>query len=454
MLNDSVREELATKITPLHKMEKPEEVKIESFQPPKTVSTPQITPIQMTFEPPEYVQKQSAPSMEFIEVPAEISVPPIEPVVNIIETSPIMPKQTSQTLVDFQNKNTTIPDWRLQLQNSVRKRIDEQRLGTSEPQVIQPAAPRRISATTNGATALKHEIIEQEQVAPTANPTIANALRRIEESRKRYLATEKAEEQIEAQTTIKQFPRSLQNRSLEYLPKQEQAQFIQTPTKQNVVQFSSEPKAEAKVEKYDTAKLPPLPPPAKISSSFDKPPTVEPRKIILDLNEDDEEPIIHRTKSDEVVAYSDTPIAENIEETEENDDFAPISLRFNAAIFDLLIGSFLSFVLMAPFMLLSGRFFSFEGFFAFLATCAIVMFLYMTTTIAFLGRTFGMRLFALEIIDIEENDYPSLHQAAVSSSVYLLSLGLGGIGFLTMLANNEKRAAHDLLSKTIIVKEY
>jgi uncharacterized RDD family membrane protein YckC len=142
------------------------------------------------------------------------------------------------------------------------------------------------------------------------------------------------------------------------------------------------------------------------------------------------------------------------EETEENEDFAPISLRFNAALFDLLICSFLSLVLLSPFMLLNGRFFSFEGFFAFLATCSIVLFIYLTTTTGFLGRTFGMRLFSLEIIDIEENAYPTLHQAAVSSSVYLLSLGLGGVGFLTMLVNSEKRAAHDLLSGTIVVKEY
>jgi uncharacterized RDD family membrane protein YckC len=120
----------------------------------------------------------------------------------------------------------------------------------------------------------------------------------------------------------------------------------------------------------------------------------------------------------------------------------------------LLIGSFLSLILLSPFMMLNGRFFSWEGFIAFLATFTIVMFIYLTTTIGFLGRTFGMRIFSLEIVDIDENEYPTLHQAAVSSSVYLLSLAFGGIGFLTMLLNTEKRAAHDLLSKTIVVKEY
>lgn len=78
----------------------------------------------------------------------------------------------------------------------------------------------------------------------------------------------------------------------------------------------------------------------------------------------------------------------------------------------------------------------------------------MTTAIGLFGRTFGMRLFSLEVVDIEGESYPTLHQAAVSSSLYLLSLGLGGLGFLTLLTNPEKRAVHDLVSGTIVVKEF
>jgi uncharacterized RDD family membrane protein YckC len=81
------------------------------------------------------------------------------------------------------------------------------------------------------------------------------------------------------------------------------------------------------------------------------------------------------------------------------------------------------------------------------------MFIYLTTSIGLLGKTIGMIIFQLEMVDIESNDLPSFHQAAVSSSVYLLSIVLGGIGFLTMYLNSEQRAAHDLLSNTIIVRE-
>ena len=260
---------------------------------------------------------------------------------------------------------------------------------------------------------------------------------------------------VSAQTTVKQFPLVFPTKTQESLPIQTTAT-ASVITKQNIVNFSTDAKNQTKAEKFDTNKLLPLP--AKISSSFERR-SSEPRKI--ELTEDEilenahlplDSKAIHTTNKADVVAYNET--LETVEETEESDDFAPIPLRFNAALFDLLIGSFLSLIMLSPFMLLNGRFFSFEGFFAFVATTSIVMFVYLTTTIGFLGRTFGMRLFSLEIIDIEENDYPSLHQAAVSSSVYLLSLALGGIGFLPMLVNSEKRAAHDLLSGTIVVKEY
>ena len=146
------------------------------------------------------------------------------------------------------------------------------------------------------------------------------------------------------------------------------------------------------------------------------------------------------------------PNAEEIEQPE-IEDCAPFAMRFNAGLFDLIIGSFSSLILLAPFMAIGGEWFTFAGFLTFLATCSVIMFIYMTIAIGFFGRTVGMRLFSLEVVDIEGENYPTLHQAAVSSSLYLLSLALGGIGFITLLLNPEKRAVHDLVSGTIVVKE-
>lgn len=64
-----------------------------------------------------------------------------------------------------------------------------------------------------------------------------------------------------------------------------------------------------------------------------------------------------------------------------------------------------------------------------------------------------MRLFSLELIDAEQNAYPSVHQAAVSSAVFLLSIAFGGLGFLTVLFNEERRAIHDIVSGTLLIRE-
>lgn len=427
---DSVREELALKISPIAKASTG-----ELKEKPVVSITPvlQSSAVDSLIEPPVAMKEEMAKEPLIEEIPVKK------------HTSELLVKPTSPTLKEFNNKNAALPDWRLQVQNAVVKRRGGKETA-AEPVKLQSNAPvSRKSMLTQGATALKTKP-EPMVAAPTASPVetpLERALRRIEESRQRYLLEEETfkEPTPLEQSSIKYFPPVMQNRTAENA--------LKTPATQTVSNFSVKPnvtsintlKGEVKAEKFDTNKLPPLS--EEVVSRF------EGRKIIqADLDFEEESFVSAKiyNKAEES--------AIEIASEEEIDDCAPLSLRFNAAIFDLLIGSFLSLLLLSPFMLLNGKFFSMEGFLAFLATCAIVMFIYMTATIGFLGRTFGMKLFSLEIVDIDENAYPTLHQAAVSSSLYLVSLALGGLGFLTLLLNNERRAAHDLLSNTIIVKEY
>ena len=189
--------------------------------------------------------------------------------------------------------------------------------------------------------------------------------------------------------------------------------------------------------KLDTNKLPPLPLAVRNSPGFAE------QKIETSVDE------ILKTEVISVKAKETVGVTE----VEEFDDCPTFAMRFNAGLFDLIIGSFVSLCLLAPFMLSGGEWLSGAGFLAFAATCAIVMFLYLTTAIGLYGSTFGMRLFSLELVDIKGDEYPTFHQAAVSSSVYLLSLAFAGTGFLTVFFNEDKRAVHDLVSGTIIVKE-
>jgi uncharacterized RDD family membrane protein YckC len=465
-MNDSVREELKDKISVA-----PKSMRLEARPNPPVeakVNPPLINrtspPAPPRPKPPVQLQTPAPAPTPSGALPAPppkavaASAPAPAPVKT--QTSEIMAKPTSPTLVEFQHKNATVPEWRLQLQNAVRKRIET---GHAPATVeIAPVAPR-VHLPTSGANALKAEIIEEAApVAATAvksNPKLENALRRIERSRRQFL-TESAAEAPPAKAEAapaanKNFPFYIATKNAEVMPKP--AEIKPAPN------FAAKPRLEElplieKTEKaeYDTNKLKPLPNAAIIASSLERTKAAEPAAV-SEIREAPPVVELGRVKLAEIDEEDDILEIDEIEtvETEEEiEDLAPFSMRFNAGLFDLIIGAFTAAILLSPLMLSGGNWFSPAGLLAFLVTNLIVMFIYLTTAIGFFGKTFGMKLFSLETIDVEENDYPSLHQAAVSSSVYLFSLALGGIGFLPIFFNSEKRAAHDLLSGTIIVKEY
>ncbi|MDQ3800200.1 MAG: RDD family protein [Acidobacteriota bacterium] len=527
MMNDSVREELALKISPIVKSTRPA-IQKEIPKPPIAPPSPapvqpkpaqQAPPMQMqnavihTSIQPEYkaaesieqpvfqpkpamqtpVQQQQQPPQQQTQQPV-IQQNPVQPsppqpqqrAAQTLQTSEIASKATSPTLVDFRHKNAVVPEWRLHLQNAVRKRQDRGGNNSSSSSSSQTqvetvstvvAAPQPVTLATSGATALQAEPLPQSNLVVSGNPKLEAAMRRIEQSRQLYYAgEEKPKPQLAAVPQAQpQMPSTAQPKTFPYaVPSQSPLSESQPPAKPESIAAKIQPKtfiiekkaetvaAERKIEKFDTNKLPPLSQVTKTTVDAETRPSgffkavenkIEIKAPLYDDDAADDE-------ADDVTVYAEAAEdfapeaeAEVAVELEEIEDCAPVSLRFNAGLFDLIIGSFLSFILLSPFMLLNGNLFTLQGLLAFLATFAIVMFIYMTVTIGFLGRTLGMRLFSLEIIDVEENAYPTFHQAAVNSCVYLFSLALGGIGFLPLFFNSEKRAAHDLLAGTIVVRE-
>ena len=409
MINDSVREELVRKVSAA----KPLDFELKGNKMPQN-KTNQPAKV------PHSQKPDAAPKTATTEISA---------------------KPTSPTLVEFHSKNATLPEWRLQLQNVVRQRQEREVATETE---IEAAPP--VQLITSGANALKAETIAAPEIFQHKNPTLNSALERIEKSRRAFLAEEKTSPAPVASPAKagKSYPFHIAGKTSDAASK---------PAEINLpINTFAKPKLASpfrpEKEKLDTNKLPPIPKPAPMATNF------ESRPVALDEVKPPVEDIVEiKIEAVKTVKIESIELVKTEEvEVEEYEDYAPFAMRFNAGLFDLIIGSFTSLFLLSPFML-SGNWLSTAGVFAFLATCAIVMFIYLTTAVGVYGRTFGMRLFSLEIVDIETEDYPSFHQAAVSSSVYLLSLALGGIGFLSVFFNEDKRAVHDLLSGTIIVKE-
>lgn len=443
MINDSVREELISKVTPLIRpfakpIPKPENVEPASESPVQNISNSnlfvQIENVELTIKP---------------EIKTEMSK--VEAVKENSETNELNIKHTNPTLVEFHNKNAKLPEWRLELQNAVNRRNNKiqansiKQSAQSNLEVADLSVSRRRSTATSGANALKVDEAPEAEIKNVSNPKLAAALKRIEKSRKQFLESEKP-----APLTFEN--KEKRNNSVLYFTAKPNDHLPKSNFSNNSVSFETKIKTvhslKTNGDKFDTNKLPPLPKPAKISSSFNQRPVVS---EVIETN------FVQKVaENQELVEQETIEIPEVIEQIElqEIDDCAPFAMRFNAGLFDLIIGSFASLLLLTPFMAMGGEWFSLAGFLAFLATTSLVMFIYLTTATGIYGRTFGMKLFSLEVVDIEGEEYPTLHQAAVSSSVYLVSLALGGIGFLTLLFNEEKRAAHDLASGTIVVKEF
>ena len=82
-----------------------------------------------------------------------------------------------------------------------------------------------------------------------------------------------------------------------------------------------------------------------------------------------------------------------------------------------------------------------------------VMFFYQLISSALAGRTWGMSLVSLLIVEAEHARAPTTAQAAGRAIIYILSLASFGIGIFYALFDAEGRTAHDHLSGTIVVRE-
>lgn len=412
MMNDTVREELQSKIT-----------------------TGVIQRIELSPSPKPLTEK-----------PVIKAAPPIRRV----ETGELTTAKTSPTLVEFQNKNNVIPEWRLQMQNAV-----QQRIGSTA--TAAKMATAKSDFPINGSTALKTQ--PKKKSEPTecdiSDPRVANALKRISDSRKTYLSPAKAWKKSTHSIPAPMKPYRVADDQVKAAPIASQPQTLTTtPTpKLNVL---SMPAAKPK---RITTELPKLDP--AIEKAFEARPepidieAQQPLATRFETPKIDKQPEFAEIKSIRIKAETIEIEAVAQEEiVDEIEDLAPFSMRFGAGLFDLIIGGFVTLLVLSPVAFIGGNWWTTGSLLMCATVWAIVLFLYMTITLGFYGKTFGMRLFSLELVDAVENEYPTLQQAAMNSGLFIMTLPFAGVGFLTVLFNEENRALHDLVSGTILVREF
>jgi len=85
------------------------------------------------------------------------------------------------------------------------------------------------------------------------------------------------------------------------------------------------------------------------------------------------------------------------------------------------------------------------------ALFSVMSFVYFTISTALTGRTFGMRLFSLRIVDARTGLIPTGKQSAGRALVYLGTILTLGLASLYVLIDRDKQTAHDRLTRTTVI---
>jgi len=402
------------------------------------------------------------------------------------DTAPIRSRNTGRIVVDFQNKNSDEPDWKQAVRNKLRGQgasIETVVDAADETVVMLKTGTEDAVGVSSVETNTQHQDSERNTVTNSVAPDLLKerAIRRIAESRRRFSSNGGSTTGIGGTG----------------MPPEENTGSVTIE-----VERLPQPKTETTGTKGTGGISPPGRPPVKLrlapelpvnrsTNRLDSPSEEAPQKeedavrhtrpselhlVNRETEQSKQVPsVVEEEQLDDDVDVIDEPHQPGLPEMEDVDDdsdeyyeleeeddeyeeeiedIAPLGQRFNAGLFDMLICAFASLIGLAPYIAMGGDILSTSGMLLFVAVCGVITLSYQTLSLSLRGKTFGMRLFALEVIDIEENEYPTFGQAFVSSLLFVLSLATLGLGFISILFSPEKRALHDFASGTLMVREY
>lgn len=155
--------------------------------------------------------------------------------------------------------------------------------------------------------------------------------------------------------------------------------------------------------------------------------------------------------NDPALNYLDTiPMALRVDDCEKRT--APIRLRILGSLIDLVVICLLSLLPLALVGLTDLTWQDLRVITFAVSTSIVVAFLYLTICTALTGRTLGMRLFSLRVVDARTRMLPTGSQSAGRAVVYILSVASTGLPLMYTFIDREKRTAHDRFTRTEVVR--
>ena len=333
--------------------------------------------------------------------------------------SPTSRSEHKSTLIEFPGTSrNSLPEWRKELSERVRE-VQERRAREAAHEAAE-VERQRVEANVD---APQLELLPPTET-PAMNPLVAAALKRIE----------RAHQSASVETRQ---PRSSLATAVAYAPEREENIMNETvpPT---ILEFETEPPAADRpppaVEKSHLAIVPPPPSePVVVKTEID----ALPKRLIRD------------DPNDPALNYLDS-ICRNVRVDDLASHSASAFRRSVSAFFDLIFCAVLTSPIAGAFYLSGSGFQDTRALTVLTAALVVVTFLYLTLATALTGRTLGMRLFSLRVIDTKTGLIPTGGQSIGRSFFYLLSLPTV-IGILFALVSREGYTAHDRFTRTAVV---
>jgi uncharacterized RDD family membrane protein YckC len=342
--------------------------------------------------------------------------------------SPTSPQERKSTLIEFPGvSRSSLPEWRKELSERVRE-VQERRAR----ETAREAAEAERQRTEDLSNPPQLELLPRTET-PAMNPLVAAALKRIERAHQSA--------SVEARP-----PRTSLATAVAYAPEREENPMNETDPPTIQLDFQSEVAAvevaEPAVEKSYLAIVPPIDMPVAppLEAHFEPiatkaEPAQPPRRLIVE--------------NDPSLNYLDS-IRRTVRVDDIENRSASALRRVVSAALDLICCILLTAPIAGALYLAGGSVHDPRAV-AVLAGClVVVMFLYLTLTTALTGRTWGMRLLSLRVIDTKTGLIPTGGQSVGRSIFYLLSLATG-VGILFALVSREGYTAHDRFTRTAVV---
>lgn len=335
------------------------------------------------------------------------------------------PRQ-SRSLIEFPGARNTMPQWRKELGERVRE-VQERRLRES---ALETGA-NEVGAPEEAAKGATLELLPQAEVSPL-NPLVVAALRRIERAHVSAAAggnySTATAVAYAAQPEFASYePSDMSEATTAPLQQHEENPQRSSLHPERVHNLAVVPNASSTSESLRESS------PEKIDA------TLRPKRLI---GGDPNDPALN---------YLDAiPTAALVDASETRT--APIPLRIVGSVFDLVVICLLS-LLPLSLVKLTDLEWQDPRVITFAVGAAIlVAFLYSTISTALTGRTLGMRLCKLRVVDARTRMLPTGSQAAGRAVVYLLSVATSGLPLMYAFIDRDQRAAHDRFTRTEVVR--